>query len=114
MTYLGVWQRFITIFWILFENGFPFGIPISFTTVSLNPRVSDTVKSNKIRWPFPSEIRLQYSRLGDAISGKNLGLGTFPIMLTLPLIEPPLSKDMTLYFGRIESKSFFAKSLLRV
>ena len=114
MTYLGVWHRFITIFWILFGNGFPFSMPTNFTTVSLSPRDSDTVKSNKIRWPFPSEIRLQYSRLGDAISGKNLGLGIFPFMLTLPLIEPPLSTDIALYFGRRELKSFLAKSLFLV
>jgi len=43
----------------------------SLITVSLSPRDSDTVKSNKIRWPFPSEIRLQYSILGEAIRGKN-------------------------------------------
>ena len=82
-------------------------MPISFTTVSLSPRDSDTVKSNKIRWPFPSDIRLQYSRFGDAMSGKNLGLGIFPIMLTLPLIEPPLSTDEILYFGRNRVEKFF-------
>ena len=38
--------------------------------MSFSPRDSDTVKSNNIRWPFPSEIRLQYSILGDEISGK--------------------------------------------
>ncbi len=72
------------------ENGLPRGTSASMTTTSFRPPSAAMVNSSSSRQPVPVEMRPQYTGSGNVTRVNPFGIGFPPVIVTLPVIVPPL------------------------